>query len=196
VILQAGKVPYITTDTMCKFLDGWYSGHFDEVKTFDCRFAYEHAGGRIKDAINILDPLDMLKFLSNTVNSRTALVFHCEFSQMRGPELAGFFRRMDRKVNEDDYPRLCFPHVYILNGGYAEFYRTHPERCSRGYVKMHNEDARMNGDLASANAAFKERLDQAKRELGLDSVSRGRSGHRRINPLSPERKHRRRTFGG
>jgi hypothetical protein len=139
---------------------------------------------------------DMLKFLSNTVNTRTPAVFHCELSQARGPELAGFFRRIDRKLSEDDYPRLCFPHVYILNGGYAEFYRMDPERCSGGYVKMHNGDARLNGDLASAHSAFKERLGQAKRKFGLDSVSRGRSWFRTISLPSPERKQRRRTLGG
>jgi M-phase inducer tyrosine phosphatase len=124
-----------------------------------------------------------------------AVVFHCQFSQARGPELAGFFRRIDRELNEGDHPKLCFPHVCILKGGCAEFYRRHPERCSGGYVRMNNDDPRLNGELASANSAFKERLGQAKRELGLDSVSRRAGRCRTVNSPSPERKPRRRTFG-
>jgi len=33
-----------------------------------------------------------------------------------------FLRSSDRETNKDDYPRLHYPELYLMGGGYKEFY--------------------------------------------------------------------------
>lgn len=49
------------------------------------------------------------------------IVIHCEFSQKRGPKLIRYLRKRDREINEDNYPNLIYPNVFLLKGGYSEF---------------------------------------------------------------------------
>jgi rhodanese-related sulfurtransferase len=79
---------------------------------------------------------------------KTIIIFHCEFSSKRGP--AGYVRKaaaacasraytsltrtththcrirhlrgLDREANIDRHPKTCYPHVYLLRGGYKEFF--------------------------------------------------------------------------
>ncbi|VDL18710.1 unnamed protein product [Hymenolepis diminuta] len=65
------------------------------------------------------------------------LIFHCEFSSQRGPELSRFLRKVDRYINYPRYPFVFYPHVYVMLGGYASFYKEYPELCEpRNYLKM------------------------------------------------------------
>ncbi|KAM3185485.1 hypothetical protein ACTXT7_006252 [Hymenolepis weldensis] len=71
------------------------------------------------------------------------LIFHCEFSSQRGPELCRFLRRVDRLINYSRYPFLFYPYVYVMMGGYEAFYRKCPELCEpRGYLKMFKQENR------------------------------------------------------
>jgi len=54
---------------------------------------------------------------------RLLVVFHCEFSSERGPRLCRFVRERDRALNE--YPALHYPELYVLKGGYKEFFPHH-----------------------------------------------------------------------
>jgi M-phase inducer tyrosine phosphatase len=56
------------------------------------------------------------------VRSRTILIFHCEFSHKRAPDMWQRLRDIDRNFNINRYPGLFFPECYILQGGYSEFY--------------------------------------------------------------------------
>ncbi|CCU99255.1 unnamed protein product [Malassezia sympodialis ATCC 42132] len=125
----------------------------------DCRFAYEHEGGHIINSVN-LNSLEQLTqhFLkpghglhaNRDMPERTqsgmadscgdtrkfVLIFHCEFSQKRGPSMALALRQADRSL-ASDYPRCHFPDVYVLEGGYAEFFQHCPDLCEpRAYVSM------------------------------------------------------------
>ncbi|XP_066549161.1 cell division cycle 25 homolog d isoform X3 [Amia ocellicauda] len=76
---------------------------------------------------------------SDSPSSRKVLVFHCEFSSERGPRLCRYLRKIDRTLNV--YPQLFYPELYILDGGYKEFYSKFQNLCEpRGYVKMLHED--------------------------------------------------------
>lgn len=53
---------------------------------------------------------------------RVIIIFHCEFSSERGPSLLRFLRNQDRAINQDIYPYLHYPELYLLEGGYKSFY--------------------------------------------------------------------------
>lgn len=58
--------------------------------------------------------------------AKTIIIFHCEFSKKRGPETAKELRKADRATNTRSYPALHYPEVYILEGGYCEFFKKQP----------------------------------------------------------------------
>jgi rhodanese-related sulfurtransferase len=129
----------ITADTLSNLLQGKYEGKYDEFHIIDCRFPYEYEGGHICNAKNINDPKKLynLFFNKEDYSKKVILIFHCEFSSERGPWMAQFFRKADREKNRFFYPRLHYPEVYVLKGGYKEFYKCHKELCSpQKYVEM------------------------------------------------------------
>lgn len=114
----------ISAKTMVDLLDGHFEECFDELVIIDCRYPYEFAGGHIPGALNINTPdsIDRL-LLENPVKGKHAcLIFHCEFSSQRAPRMALHVRNFDRLLNSDRYPFLHYPEIYILDGGYKNFF--------------------------------------------------------------------------
>jgi hypothetical protein len=60
------------------------------------------------------------------------IVFHCEFSQKRGPRALKVFRTLDREFNK--WPLLNYPEIYILEGGYERFHAEQPVRLLSGKI--------------------------------------------------------------
>ena len=132
---------------------------------FDYEYNGGHIPGAIN--INTTAAVEELLLGSNTEKpkpsvsgdsvEKTILVFHCEFSAKRAPTLyvrsliahycltdhsfmdasAKHLRAKDRAMNNHFYPKIYYPEVYILEGGYCQYFRTSPHRCEpRSYVKM------------------------------------------------------------
>lgn len=103
------------------------------IQIIDCRFDYEYEGGHIKNAVNI-ETTDMLINRIEKFRNKI-LVFYCEFSSVRAPRIAKYLRSHDRFNNE--YPKLDFPEIYILEGGYKNFYSHYSSLCDpENYIKM------------------------------------------------------------
>jgi len=79
----------------------------------------------------------MSSTFSNIENYKTSLqdplkskmpmiIFHCEFSQLRGPRAYSAIRNQDRALNEKNYPYLDYPDIFVLDGGYRNFYKQFP----------------------------------------------------------------------
>ena len=51
-----------------------------------------------------------------------------------------YLRNMDRRQHLADYPKLTFPHMYVLKGGYQTFHERFPAMCTpqHAYVRMHD----------------------------------------------------------
>lgn len=64
-------------------------------------------------------------------DKRVVIIFHCEFSSERGPRMCRFVRERDRAMNE--YPRLHYPELYILKGGYKEFFQDFKVRSALSF---------------------------------------------------------------
>ncbi|KAB5580186.1 hypothetical protein GE09DRAFT_429028 [Coniochaeta sp. 2T2.1] len=135
---QNDSIPRISRSTMLEVLDGKYGEHFDQKMIIDCRFEYEYEGGHINGAINYNDKeLLSTHLFRNPMTGRTLLIFHCEYSAHRAPIMARHIRAADRTANAECYPRLTYPDVYILDGGYSGFFNEHRDRCyPQAYVEM------------------------------------------------------------
>ncbi|XP_016109112.1 M-phase inducer phosphatase 2 [Sinocyclocheilus grahami] len=139
------ELKYITPDIMVKAMNGQYSDLVERLFVIDCRYPYEYEGGHITGALN-LHQEDQIEdyFLKNPIlpecpAKRVLLVFHCEFSSERGPRMCRHVRQRDRDLNE--YPNLHYPELYILKGGYKDFFPLHKSVCEpEDYRPMHHED--------------------------------------------------------
>ncbi|KAH0793741.1 Rhodanese-like domain containing protein [Histomonas meleagridis] len=148
----------ITGDTLCDLLDGVYDNYFDQLYIIDARFSYEYNGGHIQGAMNANSPEMIMSMFFNKIIPNSVIVFHCEFSHNRGPEVAQMFREIDRNMNI--HPNLFYPHIYVLDGGYRGFYSQHQEYCEGGYVRMLDDTYRKNGELVRETALYKQNFEE------------------------------------
>ncbi|KAJ7219124.1 hypothetical protein GGX14DRAFT_355576 [Mycena pura] len=138
----------IESQTLNDLLDGHYSEQAD-YHIVDCRFDYEFNGGHVNGAVNLNQINDLEEFflrsslkkpkpsVSGDPARKTILVFHCEFSVKRAPTFAKHLRAKDRALNNHVYPKIHYPELYILEGGYSQYFHTSPSRClPQGYVTM------------------------------------------------------------
>ena len=82
---------------MADLLNGKYDDVVNKFITVDCRYPYEYEGGHIEGAENLYTKLDIYnKFLKGDEfrqsscedpKKRNILIFHCEFSSERGPNM-------------------------------------------------------------------------------------------------------------
>ena len=132
---------------MKDLINGKFDDSVDEFHLIDCRYPYEYHGGHITGAVNIttIDLID--KFFTPPSSKKVVIVFHCEYSIQRAPQMyklltrALHFRGRDRKLNELEYPKLCYPDLYILKGGYRSFFSAESTKslCQPlGYIEMND----------------------------------------------------------
>lgn len=148
----------ITSHTLAALLRGEFADRIASYTIVDCRYPYEYEAGHIEGSVNIynieLIQQTMMDHLIDTVpkiqidtDKRNILVFHCEFSWERGPNLSRVLRRLDRMCNKEHYPALYYPEIYLLQGGYEKFYSEQKEFCMpQAYKPMnhpnHEEECR------------------------------------------------------
>ncbi|XP_073533136.1 M-phase inducer phosphatase 1 isoform X2 [Phyllobates terribilis] len=138
------ELKYITPEMMALILSGRYDSLIDRCVIIDCRYPYEYDGGHIRGAINLYMEQEVEDLLLKTPilpqgSKRVIIIFHCEFSSERGPRMCKFVREKDRDLNE--YPHLHYPELYILLGGYKDFFQKCRSFCDPdNYRPMHHED--------------------------------------------------------
>ncbi|NWR43312.1 MPIP1 phosphatase, partial [Regulus satrapa] len=135
---------YIDSEMMVSVLTGKFESFIKQCVIIDCRYPYEYEGGHIKGAINLHMEEEVENFLLKkpiqpSENKRVIVVFHCEFSSERGPRMCRFVREQDRLSNE--YPNLHYPELYVLKGGYKDFFSRCQNFCEpQSYRPMHHKD--------------------------------------------------------
>ncbi|CDO96564.1 unnamed protein product [Kluyveromyces dobzhanskii CBS 2104] len=147
------NLPRISVETLLHILSDEYKEFYQDVYIIDCRFEYEFSGGHIKNAINISKQKQLeTEFIQKRhlrcshVKKPPLVVFHCEFSSYRGPIMASHLRTCDRIINHDNYPKLHFPDVVVLDGGFKSFFEKYPNNCEGRYICMSskNHDSELN----------------------------------------------------
>jgi rhodanese-related sulfurtransferase len=138
----------ISRSTMAQVLSGDFAHLYKKAIIVDCRYPYEFHGGHLPNAINVcaLDSIDKILFEDSSLEDShsTVVIFHCEFSSERAPRMALHVRNFDRVLNASNYPNLNYPQLYILDGGYKNFFLQYPDRCDppNQYVPMRNSGHR------------------------------------------------------
>lgn len=123
----------LPVNKLCSF-SSWYA-NIDDVQFCHFQGALNfHHEDQIEDYF-LRNPI-----LSTCPEKRVLLVFHCEFSSERGPRMCRYVRERDRLLNE--YPNLHYPELYILKGGYKEFFPIH-KVCMSFFTKL-NQDKSLN----------------------------------------------------
>ncbi|KAJ2883684.1 m-phase inducer phosphatase [Coemansia aciculifera] len=145
VAAATDSIMRVEAETVSELLvaGGRYSDLYDEKIFVDCRFPYEYEGGHIAGAVNAptMDALEKLLLDRPRTDRRVVVVLHCEYSLQRAPSMASHLRRRDREVNMHRYPYLHYPEIYVLKGGYRNFFSFHKTLCEpQSYVEMNDQE--------------------------------------------------------
>jgi len=137
----------ISPKTLADLLNGKYDSEVTKYVIIDGRYPYEYEGGHIEGALNLYLKDKLFEYLFNNpikvedANKRLIVVFHCEFSSERGPRLMRDIRERDRMLNKNNYPFLFYPELYLLEGGYKNFFESNQELClPKSYKPMLHDD--------------------------------------------------------
>lgn len=125
----------ISGDTLCRLMSGEYSDKIHHYMIIDCRYNYEYNGGHIRGAVNIQHKHVIQQFYESNRDQlkNIAIIFHCEFSQKRGPDTCKLLRELDRNYNThilSQYTNLHCPNICVLHDGYKLFHANYPQYCT------------------------------------------------------------------
>jgi len=132
----------VSPQILAQVIRGEYSGCIKKCVIVDCRYPYEYDGGHIHGAENLYTQELVESYLLETAtHADSVLIFHCEFSSERGPKLSRYLRKRDREIHQELYPKLSYPEIYLLEGGYKAFYESCKELCEpQSYKPMNHKD--------------------------------------------------------
>jgi len=158
----------ITCHTLADLIAGKHKDTVNSFRVIDVRYKFEYEGGHIFGAENWqhgedeeflsgllpAEPLECPPSPGDVKNEkRNIVIFHCEFSSQRAPDFYKKLRERDRTLNQNVYPGLHYPEIYLLHLGYKEFYNNYPELCTGRYTEM--ADPRYGNELRQMRAKSK-----------------------------------------
>ena len=131
--IDGGAIHGISTDTLKRLME---HPNDSQIVILDCRYPYEFRGGHIIGALNVTNTEDLDKIYRRGYPSNTIFVFHCEFSKNRGKVMLKRFQDMDRAYSLQLTSNYKYDKVFLLIGGYKQFYSEYPYLCVGSYVEM------------------------------------------------------------
>ena len=149
--IDGGAMHGISTDTLKRLMQCQNQA---KVVILDCRYNYEYKGGHIVGAINITNSEDLDKIYHRGYPNNTIFVFHCEFSKNRGKAMLRKFRDIDRAYSLPTTYSYKYEKVYLLVGGYKQFYMQFPSLCVGSYTEMRDNKYVMNNTLNRCEQEF------------------------------------------
>lgn len=144
IVGQHQDLKTITPETATRVLNQEFR-EIDKYFIVDCRYPYEYEGGHIRTALNLHTKEAVYDFFMKNPKSnpenRTIVIFHCEFSSKRAPNMYRYLRNKDRDSHRQCYPKLFYPEMYVIHGGYKAFFENCKEYCEpQTYRPMVHED--------------------------------------------------------
>lgn len=118
--------PYIYPETVIKLMRNQIKlqncPEGAKIIFVDCRFSYEYNAGHINTAYNLLTFDDLISLFNSERGNNVILIFHCELTIDRSVKWAYIFRNYDRYCSGLPFPQLAYPNIYLLKGGFRDFY--------------------------------------------------------------------------
>ena len=188
---EESSFPRISPEQLANWLQHPCSTSFNQVIVLDARFSYEFRDGQIRGAINVLTFKKLKHIYRSHIGRKVVLVFHCELSQDRGPTLIQVFRNYDRDQNIPSYPKVNYPDIYILDGGFSNFYDLYKDSnlIIGSYTSMWDPPYCHNGELQKAQSQFDEEFRFPRR----GKISRCLSASM-VNSFCPPKPRQRRSL--
>ena len=149
------EYPTLTPTQFVKLLQNPLSSQCEAVVILDTRFFYEYKGGKIKNALNILNRQDIYNLFHKYEGKNVHFVFHCEFSKDRSKAILKFFRKYDRSLHMKDHPNLTHKNIFLLEGGFSRFHLEYPEFCEGKYIRMRENEFVENKEIKKCHSYFK-----------------------------------------
>ncbi|KAM4875599.1 M-phase inducer phosphatase 3 [Thomomys bottae] len=163
---------YVNPETVAALLSGKFQGMIEKFFIIDCRYPYEYLGGHIQGALNLYSHKELYDFFLKKpiipvdMRKRIIIVFHCEFSSERGPRMCRSLRGEDRALNQ--YPALYYPELYVLKGGYRDFFPEYMELCEpQGYCPMYHQDHQVELLTCQSQCKAQEGERQLREQIAL-----------------------------
>ncbi|XP_033036984.1 M-phase inducer phosphatase 3 isoform X2 [Trachypithecus francoisi] len=163
---------YVNPETVAALLSGKFQGLIEKFYVIDCRYPYEYLGGHIQGALNLYSQEELFSFFLKKpivpldTQKRIIIVFHCEFSSERAPRMCRSLREEDRSLNQ--YPALYYPELYILKGGYRDFFPEYLELCEpQSYCPMHHQDHKAELLRCRSQSKVREGERQLREQIAL-----------------------------
>jgi hypothetical protein len=173
----------LTPSNLHSMLEDPTSHQYSDILIIDGRFAYEFRAGHIQTAKNVSAPSEMIEVYTRYQSGHACVVFHCEYSQDRGPRLMWAFRGYDRQLHEAVYPKLSFPDVFLLTGGYRRFFRDYPQDCQGAYVEMRDRSFVESGEYQRVNSQYAREWAGIQRGSLLSRARSQEIGLRRVSQI-------------
>ena len=181
----------IDAATLVKLIDGDFKDTVESFTIIDCRYPYEYHGGHIINSLNIHTQAELIKlfldreesqvFSPSQTHHRHVIIFHCEFSSERGPRLMKLLREKDRQLN--NYPNLLHPELYLLEGGYRDFYQSYKEYCiPQAYkpMKCRNHRDELRNYRKRRRLAVPRRKENRTPDISFEGWNRTDTGERSV----------------
>lgn len=156
---QSEFYSHVSSHQLAIFIQDPSSFNYDSIIPVDVRFLYENNGGSIRNSRSVTTMQQLIDLYNENLGRKVLIIFHCEYSSERGPHVMKVFRQYDRTKNL--YPKLSFPDVAILDGGYSKFYRDYPHLCDGGYIQMYDDN--FTKQLKECNTKFWEEFKDDSR---------------------------------
>ncbi|XP_004610042.2 M-phase inducer phosphatase 3 [Sorex araneus] len=177
---------YINPETVAALLSGKFQDLIEKFYIIDCRFPYEYLGGHIQGALNLYSQEELYNFFLKKpivpldTQKRIIIVFHCEFSSERGPRMCRALREEDRALNR--YPALHYPELYVLRGGYRDFFPEYTELCEpQSYCPMLHQDHKAEMLRCQSQSRAREGERQLQEHIAL--LGKNENKHCRMGDL-------------
>ena len=77
-------------------------------------------------------------------------------------------RQLDREIHKNFYPQLFYTEIYLLEGGFKEFYTDHPQLCVGTYTPMKDSQFKSEGKEMFQECIIKQSLKFQKQSSFKD----------------------------
>lgn len=115
------------------------------IELIDCSFSNCSNCEKIVNSKSLTSYRDAIDLFKLDFERIPILIFYSNYSECQSCNWATLIRHYDRCINI--YPKLKFPHIYLLQGGYKEYYNTNYPTKKFIPLKANEKEAKAKSDF-------------------------------------------------